>query len=125
MPKRLTPPTPAQLRAVYPEFTAQVANDESIAEAGATAVLLTALSDRLVIAAAAHLLALRDLRTGKADGGAGEVSLDTTGPKTQQFVTMAGEGSRDDSWWATTVYGREYLMLRNQNPRRIMSMRSF
>lgn len=125
MPARLTPPTADALREAYPEFTDSKASDRDIAEAGALAVEMTALSNRAVLAVTAHILALKEMRTAEADGGAGEVKTQGTGPHTNEFVTLASAKERGDTWFATSAYGREFVMLKRTSPKRLFSVRVF
>lgn len=123
----LTPPTPAEFRAEYPEFTPEIASDTSVERAAGIAVRLTSLNKRAAIAATAHILTLEKMKgtAPAADGGAGEVSGESKGPFRTDYVTMASARNRSDTWWAVTIYGREYLMLRNSNPKYYLSAMSF
>ena len=125
LPVRLTPPTATALRTQYPEFTESVATDAEIDRAGALAVELTALSALAVLAVTAHILALKGLRQARPDGGAGEVMMEQTGPHSNQFVTLSDAKTRGDSWYATTPYGREFVLLKRSSPARLFSVRMF
>lgn len=125
MPERLTEPTADQLRTRYPEF-ADLAGvtDADIGRAAHVAVRLTALSEDAVLAATAHIVAVNRAPAlpGETDGGMGEIASDKTGPTSRQYVTLADAQCRSDGWWATSVYGREFVMLRRTSSARAFSM---
>lgn len=110
----------ADLRTRYPEFSEAVAADDAVAVALATAAEMAVLSDRITLACAAHLLALGRQETGKADGGAGELTAETIGPKSADYMAQAESGR--EVFFTTTAYGRAMLTLEKRHPKRAISM---
>lgn len=71
----------------------------------------------------AHLLALQSEMSDEPDGGAGVVVKETIGPKTVDYSTLAGDFQSDsyNSFFATTGYGRMFLILERRTPRSTIS----
>ena len=111
--------TPAQVRARFPEFTEQAHPDAVVVAAIGTASRLTAGNGDILLAATAHLLALRVENTGAPDGGSGVVAQETVGPRMVMYEAEArGDG---DAFWLRTAYGRLFKALDRTSPRRAIS----
>ena len=88
------------------------------------AVSLHGLCDRAALYLAAHLYVLdRDQSGGGIDDGLGEVSADSIGKKSAQYMTMAERGG--DTFYTTTQYGRKYLEFRRKCVGRAFSVRVY
>ena len=113
-------PTLADFRARFPEFSAT--SDAAASLAIDDAKRHHALTAVGWLLCAAHLLALRSdtASVGGYDGGAGEVITETMGPRTVEYVPMAGEDP-NRVFYTSTRYGREFLAVEARTPRRRIS----
>ena len=72
--------------------------------------------------AAAHLYTLDnaskdgDGSMATADGGLGVITKETIGPKSVEYSTTAGDDARK-VFWATSPYGREFMVIEQRNVR--------
>ena len=102
-------PTPSQLRARYPAFSAVsddvvaewIADAETVADAG----WLEARRPVAVMAHAAHRMAETGL-------GAGSIPVGVTQFKSGTFSATIADGVANLTGYRSTVYGREFLRLR-------------
>ena len=100
-------------RAQFPEFSET--EDDKVNFALSLAKQFNNKSKRLILYAAAHLLAGKYIEPSSPgmDGGAGELMKYALGPKAQEFKTMADDGS--EVFFTTTSYGRIFLTLEKRN----------
>ena len=63
----------------------------------------------------AHLLVLARAEGNQADGGAGVITDEQIGPKTTSYQNMTVD--QRDVFFATTPYGRRFLVLERKTPR--------
>ena len=67
---------------------------------------------------AAHLIALIPEQTGQVDGGSGVVASEGIGPQRVSYITQAtGDDNARKAFFATTFYGRRFLLEEGRNPR--------
>ena len=113
--------TVTTFRTRFPEFVDQA--DVEVTQALSYATRLHAISEDGTLLCTAHLLALssgeRPDSDPEADGGAGVVTRETIGPRTIDYLTMAGKDERR-AFYATTFYGRLLLAIEDRMPRRII-----
>lgn len=94
--------TVAEVRAAFPEFAAF--SDAQIAFDVATAYELMAAPRRATLYCVGHLLTLREEQTGKADGGSGELKMESEGPQRAEYMTQAATNA--DVFFSRSAYGR-------------------
>ena len=110
----------ADFRARFSEFGSVA--DELVSQHIPQAYELSDISEEATLYCLAHLLALHPTSRGKADGGAGEVTSDRIGPKTQAFMTQA-ETNRE-VFFTSTPYGRRMLALETRNIAAVVGVRT-
>ena len=111
-------------RAEFPEFAAV---DTATIEANLRrAKRIHTATKAGTIYAAAHLYSLDKAskevaEPAQADGGFGVIKKETIGPKSVEYSTTAGDESRK-VFWATTPYGREFMLIEQRNVRQGFGM---
>lgn len=116
-----TAPTVAEFREFFGELEAEV--DDKITSAIQTAFEMTAVSRTAILYCAAHVLVVSKENSPDADGGAGEVSSETIGPRKVIYTTTAQDGR--EVYFSRTGYGRTFLQLERRSVARTMSMRVY
>lgn len=69
---------------------------------------------------AAHIITLEKQAVTNIDGGLGEIGSENIGGKGQSYRTISETGR--DVYFATTHYGRTFLMLEKASPRRAIGV---
>lgn len=112
-------------REEFPEFTVQLYPDAVVTRALKNAILVAGACEQAMLYLAAHFLALKGTDPGVAgvDGGFGEVQSESIGAKSVSYKTMADKGK--DTYYATTPYGRQFLVLRAACVPRVFSVRVY
>ena len=110
-------PTVAEFRAQLPEFASTTDYpDVQVTAKIRLARLLHDIRKTAIIYLAAHLFAIEEENTGKADGGAGVVASEKIGPRQVAYLTQA-DGSARRAFYATSSYGRMFLALADTSAR--------
>lgn len=108
----LTPPTAAEFKSKFSEFSAT--QDADVDSVVALAIQINSRSLEIVNYLTAHLLTLRAEDTGKIDGGSGEVTMEGIGPKQSSYLAQAQNNS--EVFFSRSSYGRMYLTLCKSHP---------
>lgn len=112
--------TSVNIRAAFPEFADTNTYPAALINAAiATAYALTDVSAEATKHCVAHLLALHQQQVAEADGGAGEITAERTGPTMRQFMTQAESGR--EVFFTSTAYGRSCLALEKRTPKSVFS----
>ena len=92
--------------------------DSQINRALTEALLIHDKNPLATLYCAAHLLALDadSPTTLAADGGAGVITQERIGPKSLTYKTQVNGRARD-AFFATSKYGRRFLLLEQRTPR--------
>ena len=113
--------TASEFRASFPEFSESGYPDLLVERWIGVARRIHDLSTDGVGFVTAHLLALDRQDTSTPDGGRGEVTGESLGPKSLQYRTQADSGR--EVFFTRTSYGRLFLTLEKRTPARVISAR--
>ena len=93
-------------------------DDSSITRALTEALQIHDKNPLATLYCAAHLLALDADNPSEiaADGGAGVITQERIGPKSLTYMTQVNGRARD-AFFATSKYGRRFLLLEQRTPR--------
>ena len=108
--------TASEFRGRFPEFSESRFSGPVVDRAIKTAYLITDVTHEATGYCIAHLLSTMEAHAAEMDGGAGEITSETTGPRMQSFMTQAEKGR--EVFFTTTPYGRTCLTLEKRSPRR-------
>ena len=120
-------PTVAEFRAQFPtDFPVATYPDAVITARIAEARQIHAVRKPATLYLTAHLIAIDAENTGEPDGGSGVVTSEKIGPRQVAYATQAGGTERSKArraFFATTSYGRRFLMLADTSPRAAIGAR--
>ena len=108
--------TASQVRERFPEFTPSGFPDAVVDQAIATAYRISDADHESTLWCAAHLLATLESQAARMDGGAGEITSESTGPRMTSYRTQADTGR--EVFFSTSPYGRTFLTLEGRSARR-------
>ena len=80
---------------------------------------ISSVSVEAMLYLTAHLLIVDAAHATNLDGGSGEVSSESLGPRTTSYVTMA-KGPGCDVFYSQSSYGRMFMALESRSPLRMM-----
>ena len=121
-------PTVAEFRAQFPTAFPVATHPDTLIEARISeARQIHAVRKLATLYLTAHLIAVDAENTGKPDGGSGVVTSEKIGPRTVNYATQAGGGregtDKRRAFFATTSYGRRFLVLADTSPRAAIGAR--
>ncbi|MBF2753949.1 MAG: DUF4054 domain-containing protein [Gammaproteobacteria bacterium AqS3] len=124
MARQVTVATIGDFRSEFPEFPPAVISDVDVDKFLRRAKRFHTATKAGSLYAAAHLYCLDQAskgegqaeNQGRTDGGMGVITKETIGPKSVEYMTTAGDNPRK-VFWATTPYGREFMVIEQRNVR--------
>ena len=120
-------PTVAEFRAQFgADFPETTYPDATVEARIKEARLIHAVRKLATLYLTAHLIAIDAENTGEPDGGSGVVTSEKIGPRQVDYATQAGGTERSKArraFFATTSYGRRFLMLADTSPRAAIGAR--